>query len=114
MAGPTTTELRIGAGQLASIVARLVPALNPRAIYLFGSHADGMPTLDSDIDLLITLDDAELARDDEHERGYRAMRGLCLPIELHFAGVSEFERRAGLYGSLEFEVRQHGRLLYGR
>ncbi|MEW6249623.1 MAG: nucleotidyltransferase domain-containing protein [Planctomycetota bacterium] len=97
---------------LAEIVSRLTSALAPRAIYLFGSHAYGTPTPDSDVDLMIAVDEAELARDDTDERGYRALRGLFLPIELHIVGMQQFQRRAAVPASFEHEVRTKGKLLY--
>ena len=105
--GPLTQEA------LAEIVRRLVAALAPRTIYLFGSHLDGTTHGDSDVDLLVAVDDTELAREDQDERGYRALRGMFLPIELHIVGYEQFERRAAASVSFEHEVRTKGRLLYG-
>ena len=42
-----------------SIVRLLADALQPEAIYLFGSHAYGTPHRHSDIDLLILMGDTE-------------------------------------------------------
>jgi predicted nucleotidyltransferase len=103
---------RVTDEQLAQIVRRLVAALAPRGVYAFGSHVYGTPTPDSDIDVLVAVDDTELAREDQDERGYRALRGLFLPIELHIVGLRQFERRAATPSSFEHEVRTKGRLLY--
>jgi predicted nucleotidyltransferase len=94
------------------IVRRLVSALSPRAIYLFGSQLYGEPTRDSDIDVLIIVaDDAanhvELAR-----QGYACLHGLGLPVELHFASESRFQRFSTVIGSLHREVRNRGKVLY--
>jgi len=98
--------------KLVTIVSRLVDAVSPRQVYLFGSHAYGTPHADSDVDILVTVDDELLEREDQDERGYRSLRGLFLPIELHFLGQRQFERRANISGSFEHEVRVKGRLLY--
>ena len=37
------------------VVRRLVDEFHPEAIYLFGSHAWGKPTADSDLDLLVIV-----------------------------------------------------------
>ena len=103
---------RVADEQLADIVRRLVAALSPRAVYLFGSHACGTPGPDSDIDIYITLEDALLERDDCDERAYACLRGLFLPIELHIEGADAFERRSSVVGSVEHDVRTQGRLLY--
>ncbi|MDQ1326809.1 MAG: uncharacterized protein QG641_89 [Candidatus Poribacteria bacterium] len=44
---------------LNEIVQRLVNALHPEKIYLFGSHAYGQPNDDSDVDLLIVVNDSD-------------------------------------------------------
>jgi len=41
---------------------RLVKAYDPLAIYLFGSHAWGAPTKDSDLALLIIVEKSEKKR----------------------------------------------------
>lgn len=41
---------------LPTVVERLVHALHPEKIILFGSYAYGMPTPDSDVDLLVIMD----------------------------------------------------------
>lgn len=109
---PGTTSHRLNQQQLGEIVRRLVEALSPRRIYLFGSQLYGEPTRDSDVDLLILLDDDELLSEDQDERGYRCLRGLFLPIELHFHGERQFERRATVACGFEHEVISKGRLLY--
>jgi predicted nucleotidyltransferase len=79
---------------------------------LFGSHAYGTPDADSDVDLLVAVNDAELVQEDQDERGYRALRGLFLPIELHIVGQQQFEHRAAMPVTFEHEVSTKGRLLY--
>ena len=44
------------AERLPGAVRRIVEALNPERIVLFGSYAYGTPTPDSDVDLLVVLD----------------------------------------------------------
>ena len=44
---------------LEEVKNRLVQAYNPVAIYLFGSYAWGVPTEDSDLDLLVVVDESE-------------------------------------------------------
>ncbi|MFM5987359.1 MAG: nucleotidyltransferase domain-containing protein, partial [Sphaerospermopsis kisseleviana] len=42
---------------LDDITQRLVSALNPEQVILFGSYAYGEPTEDSDVDLLVIISD---------------------------------------------------------
>jgi uncharacterized protein len=97
---------------LAEIVRRLAAALSPRAIYLFGSQAYGSPTEESDVDLMVVLPGPVPPVSVCYRRGHAALRGLALPVELHFASAASFERRRQYQASLEHEVAERGRLLY--
>nr|VFK22884.1 MAG: Nucleotidyltransferase domain-containing protein [Candidatus Kentron sp. MB] len=44
------------------IVHRLMEGLAPEKVILFGSHAWGKPTPDSDVDLLVIISHSALAR----------------------------------------------------
>lgn len=96
---------------LAEIVQRLMHALHPAAIYLFGSHALGVPRSDSDIDLMLLVDDdpPSVAL---HQRGLEAIRDLHLPIQLHFCPKGRFERYATVFGTFQHEIQTKGLLLY--
>jgi predicted nucleotidyltransferase len=98
--------------QLDEIVRRLVAALSPRRIFLFGSHAYGDPHPDSDIDLMIVTDDDVELSVDFLKRAYACLRRSFLPFELHFRTLSRFERRSSVRTSLEHEVSAKGRILH--
>ena len=67
---------------LNEIVQRLVNALHPEKIYLFGSHAYGQPNDDSDVDLLIVVNDSDLPPRTRTVEGYRALREILVPAEI--------------------------------
>lgn len=97
---------------LALLVRRLRDALAPRAIYLFGSHAYGHPHAGSDVDVLVVLRDESFSTWDAAKRGYGAVDGLGLLVELHFTWPERLRERAGVPGSFEHEIVSKGRLLY--
>lgn len=103
---------RLSKAQLDKIVGRLVNTLSPRRIILFGSHLYGQPTRDSDVDVMIIVADDESDRFEFSRRGYAALRGSFLPVELHFRTVSAFDRRATVPASFEHEIHQKGRVVY--
>ncbi len=86
--------------------------LAPRAIYAFGSQVYGTPTPDSDLDLLVVLSDNTPSMWELGKLGYACLHGLGLPVELHFATETKFQRFSSVVGSLHREVRQKGRVLY--
>ncbi len=97
---------------LDEIVNRLVEALNPLKIYLFGSYAHGMPHRHSDLDFMVVVaDDAG----DHHElvgRGYIALYGLAVPIDLVVQYRRDMDRWSAVKFSLPYEATQKGKLVY--
>ncbi len=97
---------------LEQIVLRLRAAFDPIAIYLYGSCAYGAPGPDSDVDLLVVVKESERSFYERGAAGYRALRGVDVPIDLQVYTREEFESRAALPVSFERTVRSKGRLLY--
>jgi predicted nucleotidyltransferase len=97
---------------LEETVRRIVTALQPKAIYLYGSHAYGQPHKDSDVDIFVVVDDSELPPHRRAVAAYRALRGLYLPAEIKVATTAEFERRARWSSSVERAVLDRAKVLY--
>jgi predicted nucleotidyltransferase len=98
--------------KLDDVVQRLVAELNPKALYLFGSHLYGTPDCASDVDLLIVVPDDAPSGVTLAKRGYACVYDLGVPVELHFVTARRFERFRNVTGSLSREVAQRGRLLF--
>jgi uncharacterized protein len=97
---------------LDEIVRRIVAALQPETIYLYGSHAYGQPHEDSDVDLLVVLRESTRSGHENAIEAYRALRGLCVPAEVKVVTRNEFERRAQWLSSVERIAKEKGRILY--
>ena len=97
---------------LEETVQRLVSALQPEKIYLYGSHAYGQPHSDSDIDLLVVVNQSDLPSHKRAVEAYRALRGLFLPAEIKVVTQAEFERRTRWLNSIERVVEEKGKMLY--
>ena len=97
---------------LDETVRRIVTALQPKTIYLYGSHAYGQPHQDSDVDLFVVVGDSELPPHRRAVAAYRALRGLFLPAEVKVVTRAEFERRARWSSSIERAVLDKGKVLY--
>jgi predicted nucleotidyltransferase len=109
---PGTASGRLNQEQLDEIVRRLVHALAPRRIYLFGSHAYGEPHENSDVDLMLIVRGRVPPVSVCYRKGHASLRGLFVPVELHFASAAGFERRRQAKGSLEHEISEQGQLIY--
>src|SRR3990172_12186421 len=97
---------------LAEITRRLVEALHPERIYLFGSRARGEAGPDSDYDLMVVLTDSELPGYKRDQAAFRALKGVGVAKDVLVLTREEFRRKAGVVCSLPATVLREGRLLY--
>ena len=104
---PTELESKLGV-----IVERLRAALSPVAIYFFGSYVYGEPSPDSDLDLLVVVEDSSLSAFQRDTLAYRALRGLGVAKDVQVYTRREFDERSQLPVSFERTVKEQGKLLY--
>lgn len=105
---PLTREL------LADIIHRIVEGAYPERIILFGSHAYGNPTKDSDVDLIVVKGDV-LSKRKESVRIRKLLRGIMLPFDIIVVRPEEFEFYANNWiNSVFAEAKREGRVLYER
>ncbi len=95
------------------ITRRLVVALKPEQIILFGSHAYGEPTEDSDLDLLVVVTESSEPRYRRARRAYAALRGIAMPTDVIVLTRDEVQGKVNVPGSLVSRAIHEGRLLYG-
>jgi predicted nucleotidyltransferase len=96
---------------LAEIVRRLVEAVNPDRIVLFGSRARGNAGPDSDVDLVLVKDSDE----PPHRRvlpAYRAVIGLGVPKDILWRTPAEVEDWSGVANHIIAHALREGRVLY--
>jgi uncharacterized protein len=67
--------------QLKQITQTLIERIHPEKIVLFGSHASGKATSESDIDLLVIVE-SDLRRDKRQELISNALRPRLYPIDI--------------------------------
>jgi predicted nucleotidyltransferase len=97
------------------LVTAIVAAFDPAKVISFGSVATGTDHPDSDIDLLVVLDDAPLAdRRRLMVELRRAARSIAAPHDLLVTSVQDFERHRNTPGTTEFEPATNGIVVYER
>ena len=98
---------------LDKIVSKIVDAVHPYRIYLFGSLAKGTQREDSDIDLFILAD----------MEGSRRKRSICIrrlfprrdfSIDVLVFRPEEFDRQKTLINSISHIVSKEGNVVYER
>lgn len=113
--GVMTTELpgNLASANLERAIARVVQAMRPEAIYLFGSRARGDAEADSDYDLLVIVpDDAPLGTR-SLDATTRVARDPGVPLDIVPCRRSVFERKREQVGTLSYHAAREGRLVYG-
>ena len=103
----------LNADLLQTATQRLVTEFQPEQIWLFGSHAWGTPTEDSDVDLMVILpqsDERPIRRD---QRAQKCLGRLAVPADVLVRTRGEVNRYKHLRASLFHQVLNQGRKLYG-
>ena len=98
---------------LAEITRRLVAEFHPEQIILFGSHAWGQPTEDSDLDFLVIVSKTTGSRTEMAGRGHRAMGEIPAAVDILVKTRSDVERYRYVHASLTAEILERGKILYG-
>jgi uncharacterized protein len=99
---------------LYEITAKLVAEMTPTSVYLFGSHAWGAPTQDSDLDLMVLLSDSDEKPHQQYLRARKALRFVRVPLDVIVGSQSEFDRFCTVAVSLQHIIATEGKLLYER
>ena len=115
---PISTEVisfdRVSIDQLIlEITNRLVKEFNPEKIFLFGSHAWGIPTKDSDLDLLVIVSNSDISSSKRSSIAYRCLRDIKYPLDILVKTRKEIERFSQVSLSLEHQILLRGKCLYG-
>lgn len=104
---------KLSATVLEDIVKRLVHEFLPEEIILFGSHAWGAPDADSDVDLCVIVSRSDEKPTRRATRAYRTLRGINTPVDILVKTRAEFDRMRRVHTSLEYDMMDRGKRLYG-
>lgn len=97
------------------VTALIVERFDPSKVLLFGSVAQGTDGPDSDLDLLVVLDDAPIDRRRELMVALRqATRSVDVPRDLLVTSSADFDRNRSVVGTTEYEPANHGVVVYER
>ena len=98
---------------LQTATQRLVAEFQPEQIWLFGSHAWGTPTEDSDVDLMVVVGDSDEPSIRRSQRAHRCLHGLPMAKDVIVPTRAQVDRYKHLRASLFHQVLNQGRKLYG-
>lgn len=100
-------------GLLEQAVERLKSEFQPEQIWLFGSHAWGTPTEDSDVDLMVIVPSSDERPIRREQRAQKCLGRLAVPADVLVRTRKEVNRYKHLRASLFHQVLNQGRKLYG-
>ena len=98
---------------LSQITTRIVDAIHPEKIILFGSYAWGKPDESSDVDLFIVVPRSDQPSYRRAAEVYRFIRGIGVPVDIVVQTHDEVERSKRVATSLANRVLEQGKVLYG-
>ena len=98
---------------LDEVTRRLAAEFQLEQVWLFGSHAWGQPDEQSDIDLLVVVRQSDEPPTRRAQRAHRCLKGLDVAKDILVKTRAEVERFRHVRSSLEAEILEHGRKIYG-
>jgi len=102
---------------LTDVVKVVVKEVDPEKIILFGSHAKGMATPDSDVDLLIVEREplgSQRSRRAELSRIRRTLYPFAIPMDILVFSVDEVSEWQDSINHIIAHCLREGRVLYDR
>ena len=97
---------------LEKIIQRIREAVNPVKIVLFGSYAYGNPSKDSDLDILVVVDDLESTRRELRLKIRKALREFLIPKDIIVVTEKDIEDWKDVPQAFITSVIRKGRVLY--
>jgi uncharacterized protein len=97
---------------LSAVTARLVDALDPLAIWLFGSRARGDARPDSDFDLLVVGKPGVAFGSEDYEKVDRPLHGLGIGCDVVPCAAEDFDEALLLNTSFVTRIVGEGRKVY--
>jgi len=100
-------------GLLDEAVERLKKEFQPEEICLFGSHAWGTPHEDSDVDLMVIVPESAERSIKRMQRAHHCLGDMDMSKDVFVQTRAESDRYRHLRASIQHQIVQRGRKLYG-
>lgn len=99
---------------LQEIVKRIVNAVNPLKIILFGSWAYGKPHKGSDLDILVVIDNLTSSRREMRIKIRGLLEDFLIPQDIVVATTKDIEEWKNVPQAFITSIVKKGRVLYER
>ena len=96
--------------EIKSFVNDIINRFSPERVILFGSHASGDTTPDSDVDILVVMD----FKSRPHQQSFEIRRAIrrSFPLDLLVRRPADIDRRLRQGDFFIKEIMQEGKVLY--
>lgn len=111
MAEQSTEKATVDEAAISRIADRIVEEFHPERIILFGSHAYGRPSWESDLDLLVIME-TDLRPAERSSLIARKCRPRYVAMDILVRTPREMAERLDGFDPFLEEVLSHGRVLY--
>lgn len=98
------------AEQIARLCEQIVREFHPQRVILFGSHAYGQPSLDSDVDLLVVMPFEGSSR--EQAAKIRSCIDTPIALDLLVRTPEQLSERLAMDDFFMREITEQGKVLY--
>ena len=99
---------------LKEIVERIVNAVNPLKIILFGSYAYGEPKKGSDLDILVVVDNIKDSKRELRIKIRKALRDFLIGKDIIVISAQELENWENIPYTFISSIVRKGKILYER
>lgn len=99
---------------LEEVKSRLIKTYNPLEIYLFGSYAWGTPDEESDLDLLVVIQNYKQDWYHDMVEGHKSLGGLKISKDLLLYTKSQFEQASTDKTSFCYKIVTKGKKIYAK
>lgn len=97
--------------QINEITEKIVRSFKPQKIILFGSYANGKPTEESDLDLLI-IKDSDFPSRLQNRKVRKILSDLKIPIDVIVKTPEEFQTYRDIIGTVIYPANKFGKVVY--
>jgi len=97
--------------QISEVTRRIVGNFKPQRIILFGSYANGTPTEESDLDLLI-IKDSDIPSRLQNRKVRRILSDLRIPVDVIVKTTEEFQTYKDIIGTIIYPANRYGKVIY--
>ncbi len=97
---------------LQEITRRIVVERNPEKVILFGSHATNTSTKESDVDLLVVVNESKIPPFERSIPIYLALADISFPIDIVVYTTEEINEWSEVQEAFVTRIIREGKILY--